>query len=407
MAAFAALAIIALQVASKIARDTLFLANAGVETLSYAMCTAAVVSVVLAFMTANWARARSPLELLVVGLATNAVLFLTEGAVLARAPVATSWLLFIHVSAFGPVIASAFWLHLADAIRGPDAPRTFASVSSGATLGGVCGGILAERVTSVFSFERLLLMLAAGAVTLAVGAFVAHRRSAPDDVEPSDPEVSTSSAVALVAERPYLRKLALLLALTAIATSIGDFVMKTSVAGVIQDATSLVAFFSLFHTLTGVLSFALQTTATRSLIERIGVRGTLALLPLSFGLLAGAGALLGRVLVAVLLRGTDAVLTNSVFRSSYELLYTGIPRDVVRSTKPVIDVVFFRLGDVVGSAFVALTMLAAPTLGITWLLAAAVLVSAVAAFLARSVGASYEHAAATEKAFLTARAQPA
>ena len=56
---------------------------------------------------------------------------------------------------------------------------------------------------------------------------------------------------------------------------------------------------------------------------------------------------------ATLARGAHESLTNSLFRSAYELLFTPLPEAEKRRAKALIDVGIDKLGSLAGSAVVA------------------------------------------------------
>src|SRR5690606_5874297 len=67
-----------------------------------------------------------------------------------------------------------------------------------------------------------------------------------------------------------------------------------------------------------------------------------------------------------LLRGADGALVVSLFRSSYEPLYTPIAADKKRAAKGVIDVVVNRSGDGLGSLLAWGLVLVAPSAAVAW-----------------------------------------
>jgi ATP/ADP translocase len=58
-----------------------------------------------------------------------------------------------------------------------------------------------------------------------------------------------------------------------------------------------------------------------------------------------------------ILRGAEAVLQSSLFRSGYELLFTPVVPGEKRSTKTIVDVGADRMGDVLGGAVIRAVIL--------------------------------------------------
>jgi hypothetical protein len=122
------------------------------------------------------------------------------------------------------------------------------------------------------------------------------------------------------------------------------------------------AFFAAFHTGASLLTLAAQTLATRPALEALGLAGTVALRPVAVAVASVAGVIDPRLWSAILCRGSHDVLTNSVFRSGYELLYTPLPEAEKRAAKPVVDVALDKLGAMLGGAgaLAAVSLLDAP-----------------------------------------------
>jgi hypothetical protein len=91
----------------------------------------------------------------------------------------------------------------------------------------------------------------------------------------------------------------------------------------------------------------------------------------------------------VALRGLQAVLANSLFRSAYELLYTPLAPDRKRPVKALLDVGADRGGTIAGSAVVLLALLLPAAGTIPALLLLAALAAAVTLVLTRRLHAGY------------------
>ena len=88
----------------------------------------------------------------------------------------------------------------------------------------------------------------------------------------------------------------------------------------------LLGAFAAFHAGMGVLSLLLQATLSRAALRQLGIAGTLALRPpLTAAERAPRAPRAPRFATATLARGAHESLTNSLFRSAYELLYTPVP----------------------------------------------------------------------------------
>jgi hypothetical protein len=148
------------------------------------------------------------------------------------------------------------------------------------------------------------------------------------------------------------------------------------------------SFFALYHTGVGILALALQTGLARRALEGLGLGGTLAVQPAVVAVGGVLAAVATGAWPTVALRGAQAVLRNSLFRSAYELLFTPLAPEQKRPTKAWLDVGADRLGTIAGSALVLLALLVPHRATVLLLLVASAL-SVGAALLTRRLQAGY------------------
>jgi hypothetical protein len=170
-------------------------------------------------------------------------------------------------------------------------------------------------------------------------------------------EAPTRSGFAVLRDTPYLRLLGALVVVGALLQSLLDFTLAAQAKTNFGSGARLLSFFALFQAAVGLASFLLQAVANRPALERLGIGGTLGLLPAA---VAGAGLIaltVPSLIAAALQRGAEGVLRASLFRSAYEVLFTPLPQSLKRPTKTFIDVSLDRLGGLLGSGL-TLTLLA-------------------------------------------------
>jgi hypothetical protein len=151
---------------------------------------------------------------------------------------------------------------------------------------------------------------------------------------------------------PYLKLLGALALLVAAVELLGDYVLASRAAAAYGDGARLLGFFALFQMTTGLLALPVQLLWSRAATERIGLGGTLALLPIGVALTAGFGAVVPGLWTAALARGVEGTLRNTLFRGGYEALFAPVPDALKRATKTIIDVGFDRLGTAAASGLV-------------------------------------------------------
>jgi hypothetical protein len=132
-----------------------------------------------------------------------------------------------------------------------------------------------------------------------------------------------------------------------------------------------------------------QVTFSRAVLQRFGL-GVSAATPAIALFTGGLGALVFPGLSsAIAARGGESVFRGSLFRASYEIFYTPIPRREKRAAKSLVDVAFDRLGDAVGGGLLRLSLLLAPQSRITTILALAIGTATIAIFVATRLNRGY------------------
>lgn len=348
----AAALLVAQQVASKATRDALFLSAFDPRRLPIVMASGALLSLFAVLAMARALAQQGPRRVMPWALLVNATAFAVEWIAHPTSRDGVAVALYLHVAALGSVLLSGFWSLVSERFDPHRARASVPRVAAGATFGGVLGGVVAQVVGTSFGARSTLLVLS---ITSALAAIALLRVGAsagdiPETRAEAPPE--TPSSLGVIARTPFLRSLAAMSMLVAIWEALFDFAFKARAGRVFTDEASLVTFFSLFYTVVSLLTFLLQSVLGRALLERLRVESSLRLLPV-FVSATGLGLLFGApfwVLGAV--RGGESVLSNSIYRAAYELLFAPLPRETKRPTKTLVDVAATRVGDVLGSLLV-------------------------------------------------------
>jgi len=374
LATFSGALMIADLVVAKSARDTLFLSNFSAAALPAAMIVTAGVSLPAVFGGSALMTRIGPHRFLPAFLVLNALAFVAEWLAVPEFPRAMAAVIYVHVGLFGGLSISAFWSVVNERFDPHSARRTFSTIAFGFALGGLFGGLLAERMSAWFDVRAMLLALAplnlVGAVCVAgIGAPEAR----------SDSVGESTSGLRILASSAYLKALALLVVLVAMGAAALDYSFKSSVAAALGEPARLAEFFAVYYTVTSVATVVLQGTASRHVLDRYGLGVTLAVLPAALLVGGAASLLVGGLATIVLLRGAEAVLANSFFRSAYEPLYTPLPPGQKRATKAIIVVASDRFGDALGSLGILLVLWAAPAH--VWPVSLGIVLSAAAVLL--------------------------
>jgi hypothetical protein len=376
---------IAFQMAGKATRDALFLSTFGITALPTMIIVAAFLSLGLAAMASRAMTRWGPARLVVGTFVVSGMMLLVEWSLVGtwRRPVAA--VLYIHFTGLGALLVSGFWSIVNERFDPRTAKRQVGRITAGGTIGALLGGALAAAIQAVGTMLPVLALLHFASAVLVSRIPDRGVGPAPRTKQSS----SSTSPLRILAATPYLRTLVILVALGTLSEGFIDFVFKARADAVFDGDAALLRFFAIFYTGTSLVTMMIQTTATRRILERIGLARSVATLPAAV-VLGGSGALLfpslGGVLVA---RGAESITRNSVYRSAYELLFGPVaPRDK-RATKAVIDVGVARLGDAAGGGIIQAILLAASRQAWTIILVLGVILSAAALWIARRLQRGY------------------
>ena len=357
----AAGALVAQQVAGRATRDALFLSTFPVSALPLAMIASAVVSTLAVLGFSAALTRRSPARVVPAALAAGTVLLLAEWGLTVTHPRLAAVAVYLHMAAFGATVLSSFWSLINELFDPYTARRVMDRVGLGASLGGVMGGLLAWTAAGVAPVPVMLAVMAALNVLGLLSLSRLGGTPAPAAPRAADAGTGPLAGLRLLRDVPYLRDLALIVALGAAAETLLDYLLSARAAAAFPPGQPLMSFFALFHTGVGLLALAMQIALSRPALQRMGLAGTVALRPAAVAVASLAGALDPRLLTALVARGAHGVLHNSLFRSGYELLFTPLPERRKRPTKTIVDVGFDKLGALLGAsvALAAVSMLRA------------------------------------------------
>jgi hypothetical protein len=376
--------LIAQQTAGRATRDALFLSTFPVASLPAVMMASAAASV-LAVGALSWALARrSPFRVLPVVAGLSSVVLLLEWVLCLAAPKVAAVAVYLHLALFGGTLLSGFWSLINERFDPYTAKRVVGRIGLGASVGGVAGGIMAWGASRLVPVPSMLLVMALLTLAAMAGMVGLGRHHGAVSSAAAEAAPGASSALNTLRRVPYLRDLALVVAIGAITDSLLDYVLKSQAAATFSRGSQLMSFFAIINTVFGLVSLVVQAGLARSSLRALGLAGTVAVRPATVLAVALFGLLDPRMWVAILARAGQDINTSSLFRSGYELLFTPLPEAEKRPTEAVVDVGFDKLGSLVGGAVALLAVALVPTQTARVLFAlAAVLCVAALAFTGR------------------------
>jgi ATP/ADP translocase len=259
-------------VGGKATRDALLLTALPVSALPGMLMATSLLAVLFAAGHARAMRGRRLGTFVPASFALSAAAFVLEWMMRSTAPSLTAVLVYVHVSATGPLVASGFWLVLSERFDPATAKRHFGRIAAAGTLGGLLGALAAERVAALLGAPVMLLVLAA----LQLAAAVLVWQLADDrHVMPAPTVLAGSSRMgaemARIAAAPHLRRLMLLVVAGTTSAALLDFLFKTQAVELLGRGDALLRFFALYYAATSVVTFGLQVFGSRPVLERFGV----------------------------------------------------------------------------------------------------------------------------------------
>ena len=295
---------------------------------------------------------------------------------------------YVWLSVFSLFHVSVFWSFMSDLFNKEQAPRLFGFIAMGSSVGAIAGPLLAGMTANIVD-ARQLMLVSATMLLLPVPIFFVLQRlkvvALGNERQETDLSQQTLgrnpfSGFALFLKSPYLLGIACFILLYVAISSFIYFEQKNLLAELArEDRRQLLAWVDL-----AVNSLAILTAmfVTSRIATRLGMAATLALVPalVVIGMLVLAvSPVIGVVLGLQIARRAG---NYAITRPGREMLFTIVDREARFKAKPVIDIVFYRGGDMVwGWAFTGLTT------GLGLGLGAVAVVGAVIAAVWAAVGA--------------------
>jgi hypothetical protein len=374
-----AVAMLGHSVAAKAFRDAAFLAVWPTSALPLMVIGASVPVVAAVPVFAKLLGRFGPRVVVPVGFVLSAALHALEWQLSSRQP----WvavLIYLHVAGLGALLLSGFWSAVSERFDTRSARDSFGRIAAAGTVGGALGGVAAERFAVMLPVDAVLLLLAALHLLTAAGMLWIGRAPV---LLPGTDEAPSERVFAFQAlrESPHLRTIAIMMVLATAGAGVLDFLLKWRTTQELTTDAALLRFFAVFYAAIQIASFAAQAGAGRA-VHRFGIGRTMSALPAGVGLSSAIALLFPVWVIIVIVRGIDAVLRNSLFRSGYELFFVPMDAAERRRMKTFIDVTCDRAGEALGAIIVQLLLftsvvfLTGELLGVVVLLAAGALWSA-------------------------------
>jgi AAA family ATP:ADP antiporter len=342
-------------------RNSLFLSQFGAERLPYVYI---VIAVVAGFVAAGFSRIVSRYRIKTVYI--GASLFFASNLVVFWWAVEAGWsytgfVFYVWVSIYTITMPSLFWLSANYVFYPNEARRLFSVIGAGGLLGSIAGGSLTSVLVTSIGTSGLLLAAAVVLTLIAALTIWIERRERNRIVELRYDlrrqemrrlAKQDESAFSLILRSRYLTLIAALTVLTITTSTLVDYQFNAVAERAFPDMDTLTRFFGTFFASISVLAFVLQFFFAGRILSRFGIGAGLRFLPTA--LLAGAVGFLGfpGLWAAAAVKASDDGLSNSINRSSVEILWLPISAEVKNRVKAWLDMFVDRVSRGIGGLLI-------------------------------------------------------
>lgn len=264
---------------------------------------------------------------------------------------------YIFVDIFGVVLAEQFW-SLADGSYSTEEGRHwYGFVGTGGLVGGVFGSVLAALLIRYTPVQTPDLMLVAAAfvglilgLTWAMDQWGLLRRTGE-----STPPVALAPKAGnwrLIAGNRYLMLIAVALLLAQAISPLVEYQFLLIIEVAYPEREARTAALSLFFSILGGVSIAVNLVLTPLILNYLGVLAGLLVQPVALALSTGGFMLQPTLIPAAIMKITDRGLSYSINRAAKELLYIPVEPLLMYQAKAWIDMFGYRLFKALGSLII-------------------------------------------------------
>lgn len=345
-------------------RESLILGGGGPEVKSYAGAMSALVFLLIVPLYGKVASRLNRIRLIngiTAFFASNLLVFYA----LARFHISFGVVFFVWAGLFNLMLVAQFWAFTNDVYTQDQGRRLFAIIGIGSSAGAIFGAEVAARFFIPLGPNSMLLF-AAGilGICMMLSNWAHHRQN--DEGHTADPPepLKADGAFQLVFKERYLLLIAILIILSNVVNSTGEFLLSKSViehakAAAADSANAAITeqqyigtFYADFYLWVNLVGGLLQMFAVSRIMKHAGIGAALFFLPMialgGYTLLSFAPILSFIRLTKIAENGADYSIQNTArhalfLRTSREAKYKG---------KTAIDGFFWRAGDALSALIV-------------------------------------------------------
>jgi AAA family ATP:ADP antiporter len=343
--------LVASHTALETARDGMFLAKIPGERLPFVYIAIAVASFAAQRLQSRLRVDSRRMEVAATtafaGVVTAGFGFIIEGR-----SEAYLYALYIWSGVITALVLLSFWSLLGTVFSATQAKRLYGVIGIGGMIGGIIGSSGVALFVDRFGPRVVVFASAVGFLLTAMLPRMLPSRDAVRGERERAPLFSRFRENVNYSKRgPYVWRLLGIALSASVTVTLTDFVFKSTMARVVPPE-ELTATFGRIYVVLNVLSLVAQLLAVGVLLRRLAPSTIVAMLPLALSL---SGALLigtGGLFAAVLMKGSDGSMRQSLYKTGLELLCIPLSEEGRRRVKAALDVVGQRGGQIVASTLI-------------------------------------------------------
>ena len=322
---------------------SLFIGAYGARNLPYVMALGPLATLALIYGYGRLLSVTGPRTAIMATSAFSALVILSCFAGIRTGSKPATAVLYAFREAYIVLLIEQVWSFINSTVRVNEGSKLNGPVCGIASLGSIAGGLLAQHFAVKFGSANLLLMAAATLAPTGLLAGVAYR--AGGEPKPAADEAHGQHGhlgIGTLMRQPVLRRLALLIALTQVVSTLADLQLSLYAEKALPLADLRTQWFGGFYALLNVASAVCQFIVAPVSLAFVPHRLIYLAIPLvHMGMVAAVFAHPG-LWTAAACYLVFKVLDYSVFRAVKELLYVPLSFDARYRAKEIIDAFVYR-----------------------------------------------------------------
>ncbi len=243
------------------------------------------------------------------------------------------------------------WSIAQDLYDARSAKRIFGLIGAGRIAGTVVSGLAAGAIAPIVGAENLIFVLVAALIAVALLCRItARRHGTASQNRPDERAVAHQHEQTPLFGSRYIAAIAVTILVLYTILTVGDYQFKVIARTAYPDRDSLARFMGMFYGVIGLVGLFVQLVVTPRMLDRAGVFGGAATMPVAF--VASTALLLAfpSVPLAAVLKASDNALQFSIFDATLQILFFPFPAALRERVRTLSFAIMKPLGYGLGAA---------------------------------------------------------